>query len=225
MADEVRPGPDGDKPRRVDSGLIARRSIWRVPWRGRMAWLSVNRPSGGQASSIVVDGQDVAQMNQSSKESPWVEWPIPGSEPAILVVEMTPGLWHKTIVFVDGVCVDDGVKYEDWRAQGPVPFDLFENSFRGWMWGPRGIQVVGLICASPLLIRYVQNLDPSVLALAVVGFLVVAGWMAVSLVFINWLRTLSDWDDRERRAGVMFFMLGIPILLAVVIANLWPWTR
>ena len=164
-------------------------------------------------------------MNQSSKQSPWVECAVPGSEPAILVVEMTPGFWHKTIVFVDGVCIDDGVKYEDWRAQGPHPFDLFENSFRGWMWGPKGIQVVGLFSASPLLIRYARTGDLSTLALAVVGFSVIAGWMATSIVFTNWLRTFPDWDDRERRAAVWLFVFGIPALLAVVIANLWPWTR
>jgi hypothetical protein len=63
------------------------------------------------------------------------------------------------------------------------------------------------------------------LALAVVGFLVVAGWTADTIAFTNWLLTPSDWDDRDRRLADMLFTLRIPVLLAVIIANLWPWTR
>jgi hypothetical protein len=63
------------------------------------------------------------------------------------------------------------------------------------------------------------------LALAGVAFLAIAGWVAVSIVFTNWLRTFPYWDWRYRRLAVTLFMLGIPALLAVVIANLWPWTK
>jgi len=194
---------------------------WKVPWRGGTGVLSVERSAFRRLASIVIDGQVVAQAAKPTLENPWVECPIAADDTPIIVVQMQPQrYWNKTLVFVDGLCVDDGVALEIWRTHKPAAMDRFEQGFRGFLWGPVGIIALGVICALPQLAQFGRTSDQSWLAGAGIGFLIGAGWLSAVIALVRWLRTKRSWPWRLRRFIVGFVLLGAPVLTVLTVQAL-----
>ena len=224
MTDQHHDGADSDSPgRRGRFSLRGLRMVWRIPWRGGMATLSVKRSILANTWFVLVDGEVVAQALKPTGANPWVECTVPGAEPPIVVVQMQPGpSWDKTTVFVAGACLDDGQSLAAWRARGPVSPDPFDQSFRGPWWGPLGVVVVGLGCSLPLLNQFARTLAPAPLAGAILAFLIGGGWTTFAILVAHWLRPKSFLTWRFRRALVGFVLLGVPVLFVLLAQAVFP---
>ena len=192
-----------------------------ILWRGGRARIWVERSFVHRMTSVVVDGEVVARMAKPSLQNPWVECQIPGSDRPITVVQMQPRrYWYKTVVFVDGVSIEDGFTLDAWRAHKPIPMDLFEQRFRGFLWGPLGALIVGAACSLPQLFGLTRTGDIVWAIGAAVGFLIGSGWMLVVFGLVRWLRTKRSWSWRGRSLLVGFVLLGIPVLVVAIIQSL-----
>lgn len=191
--------------------------MWQIPWRGGAAVLSVARSSWRRVASVLVDGEVVVETIKPTLDNPWIECQLPNTDPPIVVVQFQPQrYWYKTLVFVDGVCVDDGLTLDAWRAKKPVAMDRFEQGFRGPLWGPTAAIGLGIIFALPFLAQFVKTSNPPSLLGAVAGFMVGTGWLSAVILLVRWLRTKRSWPWRLRRSLVVFALLGVPVLLVLV---------
>ena len=198
-------------------------TVWHVPWHGGVGELTVQRSVLRGQVSVAVDGSVVAQMPKPTLQTPWVESGVSGASPTISVVQMQPArYWYKTRVFVDGVSIDDGFTLDDWLEHKPAGMDTFEQGFRGFLWGPAGVVIVGGACALPLLSQFARTSDPSWLVGALAGFVVGGGWVSIVLLLVRWLRTKHSWSWRVRRLIVGFALLGVPLLVVLTAQALLP---
>ena len=193
---------------------------WSIPWEGRTARLTVNRPLFGRYASVLVDGTPVASAAKSTLEEPWVECPLPGRGSRVLVVQVQMQKYlAKTLVFVDGLCLDDGTTLDDWRSRQPAAIDGFEQSFAGPFWGPLGALTLGLVGALPFIAQYTRTSNLFWLAWAAGAFLFGSGWMLAGMLLTRWLKTKRSWPDPLRRLMVPFVMIGLPVLAIMAIAS------
>lgn len=75
-------------PRFVPDDMLAADGGRPISWRGETGTLTVKRPSFGQTSSILVNGEVVATPSRAIIADPWVECQLPGTDPALIVVQV-----------------------------------------------------------------------------------------------------------------------------------------
>ena len=162
-----------------------------------------------------MDGRQLARIARPTLEAPWVECQLPGTRPPVVVVQFQPQRYVvRTLVFLDGVSLNDGMTLEAWRLKQPLPLDRFEQAFRSRLWGPVGALLIGVVCALPGLVQFDRTAGLLWAVLAAGGFAVSTGWMLTMIAFTRWLRTRRTWSWRLRRALVLLgVMLGLPALL------------
>lgn len=174
-----------------------------IPWRRATAHLTVKSSWRTQSSSLLVDGKQIAVVPRPTRQNPWIETVLDQDEKT-LVVRAQRAAWDvDTLVFVDGLCLQDGRSLDAWRSTRPVPLDEFEASFRGLFWSPRGALLFGLAAMAPGLVELERNPNLFWIALEAGAFIAVAGWWMCVLVLIRWLRSKRAWPSRLRRLVVM----------------------
>lgn len=213
------PGPIG--PQFVGADMLAASSGRRIPWRGGTGTLTVNRPAFGKTTAIMVDGVVVATPTRAIVASPWVECPLPGSDPELMVVQVQQERYlFRVLVFANGISLGDGSTLDAWRARKPIPLDEFEQVFQPPGFGLPGAIGLGLICLLAGLSRMAndhQSLDVSWVAVLALAFAIPAGWMMLTVGLVHWLRTKRSWPWRLRRLMVIAFLLGAPLAILGVI--------
>jgi hypothetical protein len=164
-----------------------------------------------RVASVTVNGKLAATLRPPTRVDPWVEETLQGSQPPIAIVRLAlPGRRQTGLLFVDGVCVDDGLTLEQWHAIRPGPIDDFEENIAASRWlTPPGAVVVGGAGFIGMMGRG-TDLATFFAALAAfgIGF---CWWLSVGRV-VGWLAGKRSWPTRARSLLMLAFMFGIPLL-------------
>ena len=200
-----------DGPTRSDRG-------WVVPWKLTTAQLVVVEREYGREAAILVGGREVAMLAMPTLKDRWSECLLDGSEPAIVVGQVAY-LRHRyrTVVFVDGVSIDDGLTLEDWRRRRPAAMDAFEREFSdSRFFGPYGAIGLGVVAFLAFVAGHGSSLSALVVGLALSAAL--SAWLFVvgRLVLIRWLVSRPSWPAPVRRLLFVSIVLGVPLLVAVL---------
>lgn len=194
-----------------------------IPWQGRTGRLRVTRPLFGRSTTLTIDGAVVASPPRATVANPWVECPLPGSEPMVTVIQaqLQPYVF-RTLVFVDGVSLDDGRTLDSWRASKPIALDRFEQTFFGrpfqrHVFGPPGAVLLGLAGVLPVLVQLQRTPTFFWAGVALLAFMIPAAWVMLARLFIRWLRTKRLWPWRVRNLMVAFEFVGLPILVIAIL--------
>ena len=156
-----------------------------------------------QRTNVLIDGHPIATLVRPTMQAPWIETTI-GPEGRVLIVQVQPEAWEvDTVVFVDGVSLNDGRSLGEWRSTKPAPVDEFEAVFRGGFWTAKGGLFLAISGLLPGLAQLIRAFGPYWLGFEVAVFLVVFGWWMLVLRLVRWLRTKSMWPNRLRRFIVM----------------------
>jgi hypothetical protein len=194
-----------------------------IPWMGGTGRLGISRPLFGKSTRVTIDGVVVATPTRGTLADPWVECPLPGSDPQVTVVQaqLQPYVF-RTLVFVDGASIDDGQTLDAWRARKPIALDGFEQTFflgtrSQKLLGPRGAILIGVVCVLPFLVALQRNPTLFWAGAAALAFVIPAGWIMQGTFFMRWLRTKRSWPWRIRNLMVAFELVGVPILIILVL--------
>jgi hypothetical protein len=143
----VKPGADFPGLQFVPEDLLAMSTGRPIPWHGGTGILTVKRPTFGKTVSISVDGTVVATPARPMLANPWVECPIPGTHPEVVVVQVQQERYiSRVLVFVNGVSLSDGSTLDASRMRKPVARDRFEQGFQPPLFGVPGAVGIGLFC-------------------------------------------------------------------------------
>lgn len=188
---------------------------------GGSARLTVDRQLYGRSLLVRVAGVQVARMARAGLTNPWVALALPGADPEVIVAQVQLSEFLvKTLVFVDGRNLDDGVRVEDWRARAPAALDGFELAFNNGYFGWKGAVFLGVCGSVPFLAVSSQTRNPAWLVGAMGAFLVCSGWVLAVALLIRWLKTKRSWPEALRRLIVPAAMFGLPGLLIVALQAL-----
>ena len=203
-----------ERPMTRPSGLLE----WAIPWHGNTSVLTIKTSLLGRSAVVFVDGVEQRRLKRPTEERPWAEIQLDQTPPTIVVAQLFQHrLVVATRVFVDGVCLDDGLSLEAWRSRRPPDVDRFDRLFRGRLMGPAGPLTIGLVCALPMLAELPRTHDAIWAAGAAGAFLIAAGWTWAMLAVADFLRTRRDLAvaaaHRGGRGGPGVGFAGAPSLL------------
>jgi hypothetical protein len=191
---------------------------WSIPWRGddaRMSLMSI--PPDGVG--VQVDGREVARFARPTLKAPWSEAVLPCQGRSVKVVQIAfPRSRYRTLVFVDGVDLDQGRGEAVWRAAAPLAMDDFEAQVRGsLLLGAPGALILGAAAALPGIGEWGRGGDPVALLLALGGFVIAASWMAAIIGFARWLTGRKTWPVALRLMLVGLSLPGVPVAVILLL--------
>lgn len=182
-----------------------------VPQTGASAEVALVDSQPGLTASVSVDGVVVATLRSPTRADPWVEVTLEDTDPPIAVVRVAlPGRRQRSLLFADGVCVDDGLTLAEWRARRPGPIDDFEENIGASSWfGLPGAMAIGVAGFAGVISRGVGL----TIILAAFGFLGLCfAWGLCVGRLVTWLTTKRSWPTGARSTLLVAVALGIPLL-------------
>jgi hypothetical protein len=191
-----------------------------VPWFEGIGRLTVSRPLLGSSATVTVNDRVVATPRKATRLYPWVECPLREADPHQLVVvqlQSAPALIG-TLVFVDGICLQDGGTLDSWRARQPAPMDYFEQAIRpDDFWGAKVAILLGVGTVAFAAVGTWSPTSPIWFVALAASSAVAAGWWLVVARLVRWLRTKRTWPWRLRVLSVPAVLLGLPVLIMLTL--------
>ncbi len=191
-----------------------------IPWRGGMGRLVIKRPLFRGMTRLLIDGAEVAAAPRVTLEHPWIECLLPTSDPRVDVVEvqLRPSQLM-TLIFADGLSIDDGASIDGVRRRQPRPMDGFEQTFFGlYRFTPKTGLAGGVLAAGPAWFAMLSDPGFGIVAGAIT-VAVMAGWVMLGALVIDWLRSRRAWPSTLRNLMVALFVFGLPFMLIAAVAS------